>query len=390
MVKETATIRGTKSLCDAQWCSVDHVQFRVRPPRCRSPWQRPPVLSAAKGRTQNQNPRSTWHAAFQAEYDAAKASVNNTALIHATGDNSSSSRSGPPKPRTYRWLCVHYLASVDFGRLDPRTQAARRGILESTFNEAVAPGKAETFAEFPVERMAAKAIRVLRDRKAGLPEAANSRVKALRQVFAWAIENEHVTTNPARDVPYIRGNTVGFHSWEVEEVEQFEHRHPIGTKARLALALLMYTGVRRSDVVRLGRQHIRDGWFKIAVQKNRKRKPVTVELPVLIALDEIIAASPTGDLTFLITQFGRPFTANGFGNWFRRRCKEADLSHCSAHGLRKAGAARAAENSATTHELMAIFGWQTVKEAERYTQAAQRKRLASNAERLLGHRQAEK
>jgi integrase len=141
----------------------------------------------------------------------------------------------------------------------------------------------------------------------------------------------------------------------------------------------------------LGRQHIRDGWFKVTAQKNRNRTPVTIDLPVLQTLKEILAASPTGELTFLVTQFGRPFTADGFGNWFRRRCNEAGLRHCSAHGLRKAGAARAAENGATTYELMAIFGWQTVKEAERYTKAAQRKRLAGNAERLLGpYRRAEK
>jgi integrase len=148
----------------------------------------------------------------------------------------------------------------------------------------------------------------------------------------------------------------------------------------------MYTGVRRSDVVRLGRQHIRDGWFKIPVQKNRKRSPITLELPVLTALRDAMDATPTSSLTFLTTQFGRPFTANGFGNWFRRRCNEAGLPQCSAHGLRKAGAVRAAENGATTHELMAIFGWQTVKEAERYTRAAQRKRLAGSAERLLAQR----
>ena len=174
----------------------------------------------------------------------------------------------------------------------------------------------------------------------------------------------------------------------MDEVERFERCHPIGTKAHLALALLMYTGVRRSDVVRLGRQHIRDGWFKITLQKNKKRRPVTVDLPVLSVLQEIIDASPVGDLTFLVTAFKRPFTANGFGNWFRRRCDEAGLPDCSAHGLRKAGAARAAENGATTHELMAIFGWQTVKEAERYTQAAQRKRLAEGAERLLNRRKS--
>jgi integrase len=317
---------------------------------------------------------------FQSEYDAAKALAAQGELARAP----ESASIAPPTPGTYRWICVQYFRSLEFRQLDARTQSTRRGILEATFSEPVAPGNPELFAAFPIARMTPKAIRVLRDRKAAFPEAANSRVKAVRQVFAWAIDHDHVTSNPAREVRYLRGRVEGFHTWSVDEVEKFEEHHPIGSRARLALALLMYTGVRRSDVVRLGRQHIREGWFKIAVQKNRNRKPVTIDLPVLTALQEVIDATPSGDLTFLVTQFGRPFTANGFGNWFRRRCDEAGLPHCSAHGLRKAGAARAAENGATTHELMSIFGWQTVKEAERYTQSAQRKRLAASAERLLG------
>lgn len=318
---------------------------------------------------------------FQLEYDAAKAIAETGAL--APGG---SVRSFAPLLGTYRWLCVQYFRSPEFSRLDPRTQRARRGILETTFVEPLAAGRTETFGEFPLHRLTAKAIRVLRDRKVKLPEAANARVKSVRQVFAWALENDLAANNPARDVSYIRSGSQGFHSWTSDEVEQFELRHPIGSKARLALALLMYTGVRRSDLVRLGRQHQRNGWFTISVQKNRNRHPVTIELPILPALQEIIAASSTGDLTFLVTNFGRPFTANGFGNWFRRRCNEAGLTDCSAHGLRKAGAARAAENGATTHELMAIFGWQTVKEAERYTRSADRKRLAGSAARLLGKR----
>jgi len=317
--------------------------------------------------------------AFQSEYDAAKALAAGERPAPQTGV-----RAKMLKPHTYAWMCERYMASVEFRRLNPTTQAARRGLLEATYDEPIAPGKTEAFRDFPIKRLTPKAIRVLRDRKAEFPEAANGRVKAIRQVFTWAIAEEHATANPARDVPYLRSGSEGFHTWEIDEVEQFERWHPVGTKARLALALLMYTGVRRSDVVGLGRQHIRDGWFKITVQKNRARKPVTIELPVLPALADIIAASPTGDLTFLVTHFGKPFSFYGFGNWFRRRCDEAGLKHCTAHGLRKAGAVRAAENGATTHELMAIFGWHTVKEAERYTQAARRKHLASAAERLLG------
>jgi integrase len=286
-------------------------------------------------------------------------------------------------PHTYRWLIVQYLASPEFLALDPRTQRVRRGILESTCTEPISPGSLEVFANFPLSRLSAKAIRILRDRKTGLPEAANGRVKAIRRMFAWAMEAEVVSINPARDVTYKRRVTEGHHTWTEEEIAQFEARHPIGTKARLALALLTYTGVRRSDVVLLGRQHIRHGWLKFVAHKGRNRKPVTVEMPIIAPLQRVLEAGPCGDLTFLMTDLGKPFTANGFGGWFRERCDEAGLTQCSAHGLRKAGAALAAENGATVHELMAIFGWLTMKEAERYTQAARRRRLARNAGQLL-------
>src|SRR5262249_44415223 len=113
------------------------------------------------------------------------------------------------------------------------------------------------------------------------------------------------------------------------------------------------------------------------------RSPVRLELPILPALQSIIDASPTGDMTFLVTEFGKPFSAKGFGAKFRTWCDEAGLRHCTAHGLRKAGAVLAALNGATPHQLMAIFGWRTLKEAERYTRAADQKRLAAGAMPLL-------
>ena len=84
-----------------------------------------------------------------------------------------------------------------------------------------------------------------------------------------------------------------------------------------------------------------------------------------------------------MTAFGKPFTAKGFGNWFRKRCNEAGLRHCAFHGLRKAGATIAAENGATEHQLMAIYGWESPKQAALYTRKANRKRLAGDAMHLL-------
>jgi integrase len=261
--------------------------------------------------------------------------------------------------------------------------AATVAMLALSMLEPIAPDSRETFADFPIKRITGKALRVLRDRKAHLPEAAIGRVKAIRRLFLWAIEHDLVEENPARDVRRLAHTSAGHHSWTMEEVERFEARHPVGSKARFALGLLLYTGARRSDAVLLGRQHVKGGWIKFIAQKNQRRRPVTVELPMPPALATIVDATVTGVLTFLVTEYGKPFTAAGFGGWFRTRCDEAGLPHCLAHGLRKAGAARAAENGATAHELMAIFGWLSLKEAERYTAAAERRRLARNATRLL-------
>lgn len=219
----------------------------------------------------------------------------------------------------------------------------------------------------------------------GLPAAANLRVKAIGNVFAWALENEvpGVSMNPARDVARFKGNSTGYHTWTPAEVEQYEQHHAVGSKARLALALFMYTGARRSDIVRLGKQHARNRWFRFKQHKNRNRHPVEVEIPILDELQAIIDASPTGDLTYLVTSHGRPYSIAGFGNKFREWCNEAGLPHCSAHGLRKAGATCAAENGATDNQLMAIFGWSTIQEAQRYTRSARRKKMAGDAMGLL-------
>ena len=166
-------------------------------------------------------------------------------------------------------------------------------------------------------------------------------------------------------------------------MERYEKCHPIGSTARLALALLLYTGQRRSDIVLFGRQHLRGGWLHFTQQKNRNRRPITLELPMLPVLQQIIDASKTGDLTFLVNENRQPFTADGFGNKMRDWCDEAGLPHCTSHGLRKTGAAIAAENGATAHELMSIFGWLTLKEAERYTRAAEQKKIAARAMSML-------
>ncbi len=287
------------------------------------------------------------------------------------------------KPGTLRWLVSAYVTSTAFRSLDSTTQRIRRQTLEHCCREPLAPGRSECFAEFPLDRVGTKALRVLRDRKAGLPEAANGRVKALRGLFRWGLAEEHVAGNPARDLERIAHASTGTRPWTLDDVTQFEARHPVGSKARLAMAILLYTGMRRSDAVQFGPPHVQDGWISKPQFKGRTRHAQRIEVPMLEPLARIIEQSSTGPTTWLVTEYGHPFTIAGFGNWFRDRCDEAGLRGLSAHGLRKAGATRAADAGASTHTLMSMFGWRSMAEAETYTKAADRKRLARDGMALI-------
>lgn len=328
------------------------------------------IYYRAKGRPKVRLRGTPWTPEFMGEYETAKG-------------HSPPVTAKEIMPGTWRWLCVKYFAEcADYLRLDNRTQRVRRGIIEATFDEPIAPGSPKFFRDFPLSRMTEDAVEVLRDRKIHTPEAANGRLKAIRQVFKFGVKKKLAPRNPARDVEYFKSGSAGYHTWTVDEVRQFEARHPIGSKARLALDLMLYTGQRRSDVIRFGKQHVKDGKITFTQYKGRNRKPKRLTLPILPILQRTIDATSCGDLTYLVNEWGRPFTDAGFGNWFRDRCVEAGVPG-RAHGLRKAGATMAANNGATSRQLMAIFGWETLKEAERYTRGADQLRLAEAAMHML-------
>jgi integrase len=176
-------------------------------------------------------------------------------------------------------------------------------------------------------------------------------------------------------------DTGGFKTWSETDIAVYRRHHKLGTRGRLALELLYGTMQRRGDVIRLGRQHIQHGILSLRQQKTGAQ----VDIPVLPELEAAIDAMPKAEhLTFLVTEFGKPFTPEGFGNWFRHQCSFAGLpADLSAHGLRKAGATRLAERGCSDHEIMAWGGWTSIKEVQRYTKAADRKRLAQHAAKKL-------
>jgi integrase len=258
------------------------------------------------------------------------------------------------------------------------SQRVRRNIIEKFCREIDANGQrngdkraALLRREHIVRFMAVRATK---------PESANGLRKALRALMQHAVAINMRRDDPTQGIrPMAAMAKRGFHTWDEVEIAQFEAKHPVGSKARLAFALGLFTGQARQDVVAMGPQHVRDEVLSWTRKKTAHSTAIELFIPVLPELRAILNATSSGHLTFLTTAFGKPFTAAGFGNWFRDQCNAAGLPHCTFHGLRKAAARRLAENGCTSHEIAAITGHATLKEIERYTKAASRKRLAKSA-----------
>jgi len=289
---------------------------------------------------------------FQAEYEAAIADEKPQPRPKAGGG-------------TLAWLVARYKESTAWRALSLATQRQRDNI----YNHVLESDGDQPFAGFQRKHILAG-----RERRAETPHQANNFLKSMRAVWDWAVDAEVAKTNPAKDVPLLNPKSDGYHTWTQEEVERVEARWQVGTRERLALDILLYTGLRRGDAVRLGRQHVRNGWFRITPEKNG----VWVEAPLLKILAASIAATPTGDLTFIVGERGGARVKAGFGTWFRLACIEAGVPG-RAHGLRKAGATLAAERGASEDQLMAIFGWDDPNMARVYTKKARRKVMAGAA-----------
>ena len=277
-------------------------------------------------------------------------------------------------PRTVsgslRWLVAQYLESGRFKRLSPETQEMRRRVL----NNVCKTGGDMVIAEItPSDIMEGKV------RREAHPYAASNYVKIMSQLFGFAVEAGHMAENPAKGVDRTTPATDGHHVWTVGDVEQFQAFHALGTRPRLAMDLLLYTGFRRADAVRLGKQHVKDGVIRY---RTTKGKGVDVVIPLLAPLAESIAATTTGDLAFLVTEYGRPWAKESFGTWFAEQCKAAGVPG-RAHGLRKAGATFAADNGANEYQLAAMYGWKNPRMAEVYTRKVNRTRLAEQAANSL-------
>lgn len=270
-------------------------------------------------------------------------------------------------PGTVNALIVSFYRSSDFTGLSNSTKATYRGIIERFRAE---------HGEKRAAHMQRQHVQKIISDKAETPAAANNLLRMIYLLMRHAVDLGWRGDDPTRDVRKVRHKSAGFKTWEEHHIEAFTDHHKPGTRAHLALSLLLYTGQRRSDVVRMGRQHIRNGVLSIVQQKTGQ----DVHIPLHPELKALIDSLPLDNLTFLVTANGKPFVPAGFTNWFRAMAVEAGLPDgLSPHGLRKSTCRRLAEAGCTPHEIMAISGHRSLAEVTRYTIEAGRRGLAQRA-----------
>jgi integrase len=294
---------------------------------------------------------------FDAEYQAALAKTRETRPLDAK------TRAG-----SLQWLIDQYRDTTAWQR--GLSQATRRQ-RDNIFKQVIAASGNASYAlitKADIERGRER-------RAAATPHQARHFVDTMRGLFRWAYKAQHIKHDPTAGVETpARPKSEGFKPWTEDDVAAYEQHWPYGTRQRVWLDVLLYTGLRRGDAVRLGRQHVKHGVATLTTEKTG----TPVALPILAVLQQTLDAGPCGDLSLIAGAKGRPFTKESFGNEFRDACRAAGINK-SAHGLRKIAAIRCAENGASVPQMNAIFGWTGAKMALHYIEAANRKKMAADA-----------
>jgi integrase len=301
-------------------------------------------------------PGLPWSPSFMAAYQAAMEDAPRVEIGAAR-----------TKPGTVAAAVVSYFDSWAFRNLADETRRTRKNILERF---------REQYGDKRIALLQPDHVKAILAAKAGTPQAANNFLKTVRALLQHCITAGLRTDDPTHGIRGAKIKTDGYRTWTEADIEAFEARHPVGSRARLALALLLYTAQRRSDVVRMGRQHVRHGALSVRQQKTGR----ALEIPVHPALQAVLDATPSHHLTFLTTRGGKPFSPAGFTNWFRDMCNEGGLPRgTSAHGLRKAACRRLAEAGCSANLIAAVSGHRSLREVQRYTEAADQARMARSA-----------
>jgi integrase len=220
-------------------------------------------------------------------------------------------------------------------------------------------------------KVAAKLVAEIGENK---PAMANLTKRVLQAVYKYAVKNNWVDANPIIGIDPFKTGT--HHTWTEGELQTYEKRWHVGTRQRLAYALLLYSTQRVGDVAKMHRSDLVAGELHVIQQKTGAE----LYLPFVDEMQRALFAIPAKGLTLFTREDGKPMTRAGLTAFMKAAVAEAGLpAKCVPHGLRKAGLRRLAEAGKTEKQIAAVSGHKSLREVQRYTEAADQRRLARDA-----------
>ncbi len=274
-------------------------------------------------------------------------------------------------------LAIEYFASVEFSNLASGSQIVYRKALHPIIDKH----GHRLVRDLPSD----KARKIIQEVGARAPGMANLTLAALRQVIAHGVRLGWRRDNPFSTVPKYKLGSV--HTWTEAQLAAFEKRWPLGTRERLAYDLLLWTAQRIGDVAKMRRADLVRGYVHVVQQKTSAE----VSVPVRPELARSLKACPNPGMNLIGDENGRAMTSRRLSNLMADAIDAAGLpDECVAHGLRKAALRRLAEGAATGKQMQAVSGHRTLAELDRYTAAADQRRLAKGAMAKLGKNKGRK
>jgi integrase len=100
-------------------------------------------------------------------------------------------------------------------------------------------------------------VNSLIDEMADRPAAAKIFRLRLKALMDFAVGAGYRADNPVVNAKRVKHRDKGIRPWTEQDIADFRARWPVSSPQRIAFEILLHTGLRRSDAVRLGRQHLR-------------------------------------------------------------------------------------------------------------------------------------
>lgn len=304
------------------------------------------------------------HEEFQKQYLAARAGEKQ-GPVKPTSEYT--------KPRSAAWLVCRYLEHLEkqvlANNASHKTLKKKRNLLNRL---AACQNKPMLI---PQEKLIE-----MQDELSATPSQADAFIESVSVMYEWAVKRKLLKENTAKGIDRIYSKGSGATPWKAADVKRYLARHPRGTKAHVAISVLLWTGCRIEDLTMLGREHecVIDGVDAIRWQPLKKHS-TEVEVPLLQPLRDATRAPTVQGRTYVLGRGGKPYSSgDSMSAMFKQWCRDAGLPHLSAHGVRKGLAELLAELGCSQYAIMSILGHSEAKTSEVYTRRVERWKLAAD------------